>query len=43
MRDGFASFYFHPWFDPSILRDLVTGIRGVGYEFVSAEDALREP
>lgn len=33
VRDGFASFFFHPWIERQALRDLVTGIRGLGYEF----------
>jgi uncharacterized protein YdaL len=35
VRDGFASFYFHPFFDLSLLRDTVNGIRALGYTFVS--------
>lgn len=40
VRDGFASLFFHPWFSPSVLRQLVTGIQGLGYTFVSPEDVL---
>jgi uncharacterized protein YdaL len=36
VRDGFASFFFHPYFEPEILASIVTGIQGLGYEFVSA-------
>jgi uncharacterized protein YdaL len=34
VRDGVASFYFHPYNDVSVLRDLVQGIRLQGYTFV---------
>jgi uncharacterized protein YdaL len=33
VRDGFASFFFHPWIDRKVLEDLVRGIRGMGYGF----------
>jgi|GEM_PF-443983 len=33
VRDGFASFFFHPWIDRKVLKDLVEGIRGMGYQF----------
>jgi uncharacterized protein YdaL len=35
VRDGFAAFYFHPFFDLSLLRETVDGIRALGYTFVS--------
>jgi uncharacterized protein YdaL len=35
VRDGFASFYFHPYHGVSLLRELVQGIRARGYTFVS--------
>jgi uncharacterized protein YdaL len=35
VRDGFASFYFHPFFDLSLLRETIDGIRALGYTFVS--------
>jgi uncharacterized protein YdaL len=35
VRDGFASFYFHPFFDISYLRQTVEGIKAAGYTFVS--------
>ena len=35
VRDGFASFYFHPFFELSMLRDTINGIRALGYTFVS--------
>ncbi|MDB5048244.1 MAG: hypothetical protein JWO30_1315 [Fibrobacteres bacterium] len=33
VRDGFASFFFHPWIDRKVLKELVTGVRAMGYEF----------
>lgn len=35
VRDGFASFYFHPFFDLQYLRETVEGIQAAGYTFVS--------
>ena len=35
VRDGFASFYFHPFWDIQYLKDVVEGIQGAGYTFVS--------
>ncbi len=37
VRDGFAAFYFHPIFDPELLRETIHGIRALGYTFVSPE------
>src|SRR6185369_3869769 len=34
VRDGFASFYFHPFFDISLLRETVEGLQQAGYVFV---------
>jgi uncharacterized protein YdaL len=39
VRDGFASFYFHPFLDLDLLKETVEGIEAAGYEFVSP-DAL---
>jgi uncharacterized protein YdaL len=36
IRDGFASFYFHPYYDLSLLQALVAGVKADGYTFVSA-------
>lgn len=33
VRDGFASFFFHPWIDRKALTELVDGIRDMGYAF----------
>ena len=35
VRDGFASFFFHPFFDVSVLEEIVRGVQGEGYTFVS--------
>jgi uncharacterized protein YdaL len=35
VRDGFASFYFHPFLDLSLLKRTVEGIEAAGYRFVS--------
>lgn len=35
VRDGFASFYFHPYHPLSTLQQLVTGVKSAGYTFVS--------
>jgi uncharacterized protein YdaL len=35
VRDGFASLFFHPFFEPEVLASIVTGIQKLGYELVS--------
>jgi uncharacterized protein YdaL len=35
IRDGFASFYFHPFLDIALLKETVAGIKQAGYTFVS--------
>jgi uncharacterized protein YdaL len=35
VRDGFASFFFHPFLSLRYLRQAVTGIQALGYTFVS--------
>jgi uncharacterized protein YdaL len=34
IRDGVASFYFHPFLDVQYLKQVVEGIQGLGYTFV---------
>jgi uncharacterized protein YdaL len=34
VRDGFASFFFHPMYATSLLREIVSGIQAEGYAFV---------
>ena len=36
VRDGVASFFFHPTYDVAVLREIVEGIRALGYDFVAA-------
>jgi uncharacterized protein YdaL len=40
VRDGFASFFFHPTFTPGELEPIVRGIQAAGYRFVSPAEAL---
>jgi uncharacterized protein YdaL len=40
VRDGFASFFYHPQFGPEPLLRIVRAIQDEGYTFVSAEAAL---
>jgi uncharacterized protein YdaL len=35
VRDGFASFFFHPYTDITYLQQTVSGLRAAGYTFVS--------
>ena len=38
IRDGFASFFYHPWIDIGILRQIIREIRHMGYEFADIRD-----
>lgn len=38
VRESTASFYFHPFLDIAYLEELVTGMHGLGYEFVPVTD-----
>lgn len=38
VRDGIASFYFHPFLEPALLEKIVDGIRGQGYQFFSIRE-----
>jgi YD repeat-containing protein len=42
VRDGLASFYFHPFLDIKLLDQVVTGIRELGYRFVSIREFAGE-
>lgn len=42
VRDGVASFYFHPFLNANILDQLVRGIRDLGYHFVSIREFAAE-
>jgi hypothetical protein len=35
VRDGIASFYFHPFLNPNLLQEVLKGISDLGYHFVS--------
>jgi len=35
IRDGVASFFFHPFVKHSVLKDLIVGLKRLGYEFSS--------
>jgi uncharacterized protein YdaL len=35
VRDGFAAFFFHPYYPLSALKQLVQGVKNLGYTFVS--------
>ncbi|HUQ38587.1 MAG TPA: polysaccharide deacetylase family protein [Acidimicrobiales bacterium] len=37
VRDGFASFFYHPYLGLEDLKPIVEGIQGLGYTFVSAD------
>lgn len=37
VRDGFASFFYHPYLGVAPLREIVRGIKGLGYTFVDPE------
>lgn len=36
VRDGIASFFFHPYLDPSFLDQTLRGLRSLGYTFIRA-------
>jgi len=38
VRDGYASFFFHPFIDLSYLKKIVTSIKAMGYEFRDIKD-----
>lgn len=40
VRDGLASFFFHPWFEVGVLEEIVRGIQAEGYVFVAPEDVV---
>jgi uncharacterized protein YdaL len=43
VRDGVASFFYHPFLGVGKLPELVNGIRAAGYTFVSAADLAASP
>jgi uncharacterized protein YdaL len=40
VRQGVASFFFHPYYDVSYLQQMVQGIQALGYTFVSPQSLL---
>jgi uncharacterized protein YdaL len=38
VRDGVASFFFHPFLDINYLKTCIDGIEGLGYRFISISD-----
>jgi uncharacterized protein YdaL len=40
IRDGVASFFYHPYYGLDALKQIVTGLRGAGYVFVGPQDVL---
>ena len=34
VRDGYASFFFHPFLKPQLLEDLITGVQKRGFHFI---------
>lgn len=40
IRDGAASFFFHPYLNLTYLRQIVEGMQSMGYTFISASTAL---
>jgi uncharacterized protein YdaL len=38
VRDGVASFFFHPFLDIKYLKSCIDGIEGLGYRFISIRD-----
>jgi uncharacterized protein YdaL len=43
VRQGVASFFFHPYYDVSYLQQIVEGIQGLGYTFVAPSALLPAP
>ncbi|MFH8369684.1 DUF2334 domain-containing protein [Streptomyces sp. NPDC018031] len=41
VRDGFASFYYHPYHPVEPLKETVEGIQALGYSFVSPESLIQ--
>jgi uncharacterized protein YdaL len=42
VRDGVASFFYHPYLGLDYLPELVEGIRGMGYDFVAADQVISD-
>lgn len=42
VRDGFASFFMHSFYDPKLLAQVIDGVQALGYRFVSPAQVLRD-
>jgi hypothetical protein len=40
VRDGVASFFYHPYLGSAALKEIVPGIQALGYTFVPAESMV---
>jgi uncharacterized protein YdaL len=40
IRDGVASFFYHPYLGTNYLKDVVAGVKGKGYTFVTADSMI---
>ena len=40
VRDGMASFFYHPYLGTAYLKQTVEGIQGLGYTFVTANATI---
>ena len=40
VRDGFASFFFHPQYDPELLRSAIRKVKSKGYRFADIESLI---
>ncbi|MCX6155948.1 MAG: DUF2334 domain-containing protein [Candidatus Kapabacteria bacterium] len=38
VRDGFAAFFFHPFLDLNLLKEIVDNIQNMGYTFIEVKD-----
>lgn len=41
VRDGVASFYYHPYLGTALLAEIIDGIKAEGYEFVAAPTLIK--
>jgi hypothetical protein len=42
VRDGWAGMYFHWMLDPSLLNQLITGVKALGYQYVQTSQAIAQ-
>jgi len=43
IRDGVASFFYHPFLGTGYLAQLVEGVQALGYTFAPASDMILQP